>query len=483
MASEAESRQQLSHTLAEIHRRGWCDGTGGNFSSVLQRQPLLLLMAPSGVPKGLVQPEQFIVVDEAAGVVGGEGRASAETLLHLAIVETTGAGAVLHTHSQAATLLSQRVGRDGAAELLLEDLEMLKGLSGVDTHATAVAVPVLPNDQNLSRLSESARPLLHEAPHGLLIAGHGLYAWGQDLAEAQRHLEILEFLLEQRWRQLLLEPKQLVPVQRAGISCVLLDIEGTTCPVEFVSSVLFPYAAANVENIWQRPDGKAHDGTEGSAQGRSHDREKLRVIEEALEEEWQSDSEARQAGISFADQPREQALIAYVRWLIQHDRKLTALKDLQGLIWEQGYSSGELTAPLFADVPAALRRWHGQGFKLAVYSSGSVPAQQLLYGHSSAGDLRPLFSGWFDTRIGSKQAAQSYDAIVAALQCLPSEVLFISDAAAELQAAAAAGLQTLFSDRPGNPEQTPAGSAAVKQLSQLQLTGKRSPQNKPWERS
>ena len=194
--------------MAEIHRRGWCDGTGGNFSSVLQREPLRLLMAPSGVHKGRVQPEALIEVDGRGAVVSGQGKASAETALHLAIVEACNAGAVLHTHSQAGTLLSQwalQTSASGAGSLELSDLEMLKGLEGITTHATTVEIPVLANDQNLPRLADRARPLLPEAPHGLLIAGHGLYAWGHDLGTAERHLEILEFLLEQRWRQLLLQ--------------------------------------------------------------------------------------------------------------------------------------------------------------------------------------------------------------------------------------------------------------------------------------
>jgi methylthioribulose-1-phosphate dehydratase len=200
---EALLRHDLVAAMVALHRRGWCDGTGGNFSCVLQMQPLRLLMAPSGVDKGQVAPEALIVVDAAGAVCQGAGRASAETLLHLAIVHHCGAGAVLHTHSQAATLLSGWA--LGAGHLALRDLEMLKGLEGIRSHDTEVTIPVLANDQDLQRLSDAAGPLLASAPHGLLIAGHGLYAWGADLAEARRHVEILEFLLEQRWRQLLLE--------------------------------------------------------------------------------------------------------------------------------------------------------------------------------------------------------------------------------------------------------------------------------------
>jgi len=252
---EGKLREELCEAMAAIHQRGWCDGTGGNFSCVLKREPLLLLMAPSGVDKGRVQPQELIVVDRDSQVSRGSGRASAETLLHLAIVNETGAGAVLHTHSQAGTLLSQwswdwavrsapaartlkpeaealeegdgekglqtragsrspqaeaggfeeAGGEDGVTYLEVRNLEMLKGIAGITTHLSEVRVPVLANDQDLARLSHRAVPHLGTAPAGLLIAGHGLYAWGQELSEARRHLEILEFLLEQRWRQLLLE--------------------------------------------------------------------------------------------------------------------------------------------------------------------------------------------------------------------------------------------------------------------------------------
>ena len=201
----------LCEVMAAIDRRGWCDGTGGNFSCVLQRQPLALLMAPSGVEKGGLKPSDLILVNGNGEVIEGKGRASAETLLHLAIVAERKAGAVLHTHSQAATLLSRLAelkGEPRAAQgwhLQIKGLEMLKGLQGINSHEQQIAIPVLPNDQDLRRLSQLALSYLADAPFGILISGHGLYAWGEDLAMAKRHLEILEFLLEQRWRELQLK--------------------------------------------------------------------------------------------------------------------------------------------------------------------------------------------------------------------------------------------------------------------------------------
>jgi methylthioribulose-1-phosphate dehydratase len=193
--------------MAGIHRRGWCDGTGGNFSCVLHQEPLVLLMAPSGVDKGLVAPDDLITVDGDGQLLEGSGKPSAETLLHLAIVKSRGAGAVLHTHSQAATLLSKLACPSGesAGWIKVTGLEMLKGLEGIKSHAEEVKIPVLANDQDLKRLSAAAEPLLPDAPYGLLIAGHGLYAWGANLEVAKRHLEILEFLLEHLWREQLLK--------------------------------------------------------------------------------------------------------------------------------------------------------------------------------------------------------------------------------------------------------------------------------------
>ena len=194
--------EDLISTMQALHQRGWCDGTGGNFSVVLNHDPITLLMAPSGVDKGAVKDNELIKVDQEGTVVDGQGRASAETLMHLKIVCQCGAGAVLHTHSSTATVLSHEALHEG--RITLEGWEMLKGLQGITTHKSRISIPIIANHQDLHHLSTTAEPLLNEAPHGLLVAGHGLYAWGKTLPEAKRHVEILEFLLEVHWKQLLL---------------------------------------------------------------------------------------------------------------------------------------------------------------------------------------------------------------------------------------------------------------------------------------
>ena len=199
MADAENTHQSLVNTIRDFHRRGWCEGTGGNFSVVLQNAPLRLLMAPSGIDKATVRPEILIEVDEHGNVTAGNGRASAETALHLTLVKHAQAGSVLHTHSVKATVLSQQFTTKG--HINIHHLEMLKGLDGINTHDTEISIPVLHNDQDIERLSLRSRAVLSNAPHALLVAGHGLYTWGATLQDAKRHTEIIEFLLDVTWHQ------------------------------------------------------------------------------------------------------------------------------------------------------------------------------------------------------------------------------------------------------------------------------------------
>jgi methylthioribulose-1-phosphate dehydratase len=204
MLTSPDLREALSWVIADIHRQGWAQGTGGNFSAVMQQQPLTLLMAPSGVDKGLVQPADLIIVDVAGTVIEGEGKASAETLLHLAILQTTNAQAVLHSHSVFGTLLSVRYAP--FEKIVFSGYEMLKGLDGVHSHEEQIYLPILANSQDMAALSEQVRQLLTKTPnlYGFLLAGHGLYTWGDTLFQARRHLEILEFFFELTYRNLTL---------------------------------------------------------------------------------------------------------------------------------------------------------------------------------------------------------------------------------------------------------------------------------------
>jgi len=196
------------------------------------------------------------------------------------------------------------------------------------------------------------------------------------------------------------------------ITTILTDIEGTTSAIAFVKDTLFPFAEAALDGFL--------------------------------------DAHAKDPAVAaiLADIPGD-ARTTLRRWMAE-DAKVTALKSLQGLIWRSGFEDGRLKGHLWPDVAPCLSGWHAGGLTLAVYSSGSVEAQRLLFRHSEAGNLEPLFAGFFDTRVGAKREAPSYAAIAAALGTPPGAILFLSDVTAELDAAAASGLATCQVVRPGD---------------------------------
>ncbi|HEV2084315.1 MAG TPA: methylthioribulose 1-phosphate dehydratase [Gemmatimonadales bacterium] len=193
--SVAELAAQLAEIGRDCYARGWALGTSGNFSAVVNRDPLRLAITTSGVDKGTLTVGDIVEIDEHGKVVAGSGRPSAEASLHLAIARARGAGAVLHTHSIWSTILSDAAKEDGLA---LEGYEMLKGLDGVGTHEHREWLPILDNTQDWAAAVPEVEAMLAEQPnaHGFLIRRHGLYTWGGDLAAARRQVEILEFLFE-----------------------------------------------------------------------------------------------------------------------------------------------------------------------------------------------------------------------------------------------------------------------------------------------
>lgn len=221
---------------------------------------------------------------------------------------------------------------------------------------------------------------------------------------------------------------------------ILLDIEGTTTPVQFVYGVLFPFARARLRQFLE---------THAAEPGVRADMQALRR-EYATDAQQQSKHGAPLPPWPDAPERMAESAAAYALWLMDQDRKSTPLKSLQGRIWEAGYRSGELRGEVYSDVAPALARWRKQGLRMAIFSSGSVQAQQLLFRFSNAGDLTPYFDAYFDTTTGPKQDPQSYQHIAAALQTAPQEILFLSDSVAELDAARRAGLQTALCVRPGS---------------------------------
>ncbi len=203
-----------------------------------------------------------------------------------------------------------------------------------------------------------------------------------------------------------------------ALPLILTDIEGTTSSISFVKDVLFPYARRELPRFVRE---------------RGDDPEVRR---------WLDDVAAENGGIC-----QDAVIVETLQGWIDADRKHTALKALQGMVWEAGYHDADFTAPVYPDAVEALRHWYDEGHALAVYSSGSVPAQKLLFAHTDAGDLTGLFSGWFDTTVGGKREAASYATIAEALTVAPGDILFLSDVVAELDAAREAGMRTVLIDR------------------------------------
>jgi methylthioribulose-1-phosphate dehydratase len=190
--------RQLAEIGRRFYARGWVLGTSGNFSAVVGRKPLRLAITASAVPKGGLTRTDILQCDDRGRVMGRAGKPSAETLLHVEVVRRRGAGAVLHTHSVWSTMLSESWAARTGGALVIEGYEMLKGLAGVASHDHRELVPILENDQDIPRLAVRVGENLDRYPeaHAFLLRRHGLYTWGETLADAERHVEILEFLLE-----------------------------------------------------------------------------------------------------------------------------------------------------------------------------------------------------------------------------------------------------------------------------------------------
>jgi len=240
--------------------------------------------------------------------------------------------------------------------------------------------------------------------------------------------------------------------------CLLLDIEGTTSSVEFVYNTLFPFASAHVEAFLQR---------------HAADPEIKRLVSELRAEQAADAARDPQLGIWMRGTTEEEVVTTakYVRHLIALDRKTTPLKTLQGRIWEEGFRGGELLGDVYDDVPRAFVRWSAEGKRIAIFSSGSVQAQRLLFGHSKAGDLSKYIEAYFDTTTGPKRERASYTAIATTLGIGAAGILFVSDVEAELDAARDAGMQTAWMLRPGTPRPETTRHTTIEDFDQLSAEG------------
>jgi enolase-phosphatase E1 len=220
---------------------------------------------------------------------------------------------------------------------------------------------------------------------------------------------------------------------------ILLDIEGTTTPIRFVYDVLFPFARRRMPEYMRNAD--------------------LRP----LRNEYEKDVQEAHNPPDWTPDP-----VPYIYWLMDQDRKSTALKDIQGKIWLEGYETRELHGEVFPDVPPALERWHQLRKDIRIFSSGSVLAQRLLFSSTDAGDLTRFMNGFYDTTTGPKNDPASYSAIAKSFGTLAADILFLSDVTRELDAARQAGMQTLLCVRPGNHPQPPHDHQIITTFAEIQ---------------
>ena len=212
------------------------------------------------------------------------------------------------------------------------------------------------------------------------------------------------------------------------MKAILLDIEGTTTPIDFVHRMLFPFAKERIGKYVAEHFDRLREEIIAVADEHAHDREYTLPL----------------------DPTEPGAVTAYLEFMIDHDRKSTPLKTIQGMIWKEGYESGELVSQVFDDVPGAFERWKAEEMRIGIYSSGSALAQELIFKYSDRGDLSAFIDNYFDTTVGHKREAASYRKIASELGLDSNDILFVSDIAQELNAARSAGMQTALAVRPGN---------------------------------
>lgn len=326
---------------------------------------------------------------------------------------------------------------------------MIKGIDG-HGYFDELVIPIIENTAWEHELADSLGEAIAKYPKSpaVLVRQHGMYVWGKTWEQAKRHAECLHYLFDitieahrlgltkfistKRVREGEEEQKE-KKAKTENFKHYVFDIEGTLAPITFVKDVLFPYSTEKVE--------------------------------EYLTSNWENDSiktivadlskEAGVESLSLAE------TVTFFKKCVEEDKKIGPVKQLQGLIWEQGYANGTLKAQIYEDVPAALSNLKNSGAQLSIYSSGSRQAQHLFFQYSDKGDLRKNFSAYFDTKIGMKREASSYKEIALTLGAAPSEILFVTDILEEAEAAAQVGLSALIASRPGNAPITKSHSFRV----------------------
>lgn len=480
-----ETKVLIAELCRQFYHLGWVSGTGGSITikvhdDSIPKPQQLIVMSPSGVQKERMAEEDMYVLSSTGSILSEPlakpsphkpPKCSDCGPLFMKAYEMRNAGAVIHSHGMESCIVTMI--NPYSKEFRITHMEMIKGIQGHGYYDELV-VPIIENTAHERELTDSLAEAIKAYPKttAVLVRNHGIYVWGDSWINAKTQAECYHYLFDAaiKLHQLGLDwttrthgPIHSVNgvlnrIQNSSISakarkvgsdngikpsrrCVVLDIEGTTTPISFVTDVLFPYARDNV--------GRHLEATYDSPETQDD----IKLLRAQVEEDLEN-------GVSGAIQiPPDDAgkneviaaLVANVEAMIKADRKITSLKQLQGHIWNTGFQNNELEGIVFDDVPEALERWHAMGMKVYIYSSGSRLAQRNLFGNSNYGDLRKYLSGFFDTTVGNKKETRSYVEISESLGVdSPAEILFLTDVYQEATAAKAAGLEVIVSVRPGN---------------------------------
>lgn len=463
-------RELICQLCRQFYEAGWVTGTGGSISI---RYGNRIYMTPSGVQKERIQPDELYLLDIDGMILDAPQQKPGQKYpklsdcspLFLHSYRIRNAGAVIHSHGMTCNLITALC--DGKSEFRITHQEMIKGLAGHGYHDNLV-IPIIENTAKESDLADSLAVAIKNYPQAsaVLVRRHGIYVWGDSWEAAKRHSECLHYLFEAAidMHKLHIDytvaPKRAIEDEatqqrkraRADSSdatksiaeqhkYVLLDIEGTTTPITFVHDVLFPFAKNNVESFLK--DTWASATTQANIA--------------ALREQAQQDAVDGVLSPSILAEDagdHEQvvrSIVEYIHWNIKADRKIGALKQLQGHIWDLGYKSGELKAQVYEDVPGFLQRMEEKRVRVGIYSSGSRQAQKSLFQYSDKGDLRKYLSVYFDTKVGHKRETRSYEEMLQSLGVdSGKDVLFVTDIIEEAEAATRAGVDAVLSVRPGN---------------------------------
>lgn len=465
-----ETKVLIADLCRHFYNQGWVSGTGGSITvkvheDSIPRHQQLIVMSPSGVQKERMVEEDMYVLSPNGTILSEPSakpyphkppKCSDCGPLFLKAYEMRNAGAVIHSHGMESCLVTMM--NPSAKEFRITHMEMIKGIQGHGYYDELV-VPIIENTAHERELTDSLAEAIKAYPKttAVLVRNHGIYIWGDSWISAKTQAECYHYLFDAAIKLHQLGVDWSTPSHgpirksigalgslhtcRGARRCILLDIEGTTTPISFVSDVLFPYARDNV--------GRHLDITYDSAETQD-DIKLLRLqVEEDLEK-----GIAGAVPVPADDAGKAEviaALVANVEAMIKSDRKITSLKQLQGHVWRTGFQNNELLGIVYNDVPKALEKWNDLGFKVYIYSSGSRLAQRLLFGNTNHGDLRNFLSGFFDTTVGNKKERKSYIEITESLGVdNPSEILFVTDVHQEATAAKSAGLEVIISVRPGN---------------------------------